>query len=116
MPGEVGTVWIAGRLDRRMMATHQFVVSDLSEKRFPLFGPMPARPPMIRIDQRAPVSNAGPTGSARRSSGASFSLPTQDSATASRSSGVGAAGPLDTLLAVQAQEDSQDRKRRRGSP
>jgi hypothetical protein len=67
---------------------------------------------MIRIDQRAPVSNAGPASSARRSSGAAFTLPTQDSATATRSSGVSAAGPLDTLLAVQAQEDSQDRKRR----
>lgn len=35
-----------------------------------------------------------------------------ESTTATRSSGVSAAGPLDTLLAVQAQEDSQDRKRR----
>lgn len=59
---------------------------------------------MIRIDQRAPVSNAGPASSARRSSGAAFTLPTQGSATATRSSGVSAAGPLDTLLAVQAQE------------
>ncbi|WP_293798267.1 flagellar assembly protein FliX [uncultured Bosea sp.] len=67
---------------------------------------------MIRIDQRAPISNAGPASSARRSSGAAFTLPTQESTTATRNSGVSAAGPLDTLLAVQAQEDSQDRKRR----
>lgn len=67
---------------------------------------------MIRIDQRAPVSNAGPASSARRSSGASFTLPTQDSGSASRSAGVGATGPLDMLLTVQAQEDSQERKRR----
>ena len=70
---------------------------------------------MIRIDQRAPVSNAGPASSARRSSGAAFSLPTQDStesASTARSAGVGAAGPLDMLLAVQEQGDQQERKRR----
>lgn len=70
---------------------------------------------MIRIDQRAPVSNAGPASSARRSSGAAFTLPTQDatdSASTTRSAGVGAAGPLDMLLAVQEQGDQQERKRR----
>lgn len=67
---------------------------------------------MIRIDQRAPVSNAGAAGSARRSSGASFSLPAPDSGASSRSGGVGATGPLDMLLTVQAQEDPQERKRR----
>ncbi len=67
---------------------------------------------MIKIDQRAPVSNAGPASSARRSSGAAFTLPTQDSATATRSAGVAAAGPLDMLLAVQEQGDQQERKRR----
>lgn len=70
---------------------------------------------MIKIDQRAPVSNAGPASSARRSSGAAFSLPTQessDSASTTRSAGVGASGPLDMLLAVQEQGDQQERKRR----
>ena len=68
---------------------------------------------MIRIDQRAPVSGAGPASSARRASGASFALPTAESETPTRSAGVAAAGPLDTLLAVQADEDQQDLARRR---
>ncbi|MGF7052369.1 hypothetical protein GGC47_001534 [Bosea sp. OAE752] len=67
---------------------------------------------MIRIDQRAPVSNAGSAGSARRTGGASFTLPTSDSEAPARSAGVAAAGPLDMLLAVQADEDQQERKRR----
>lgn len=67
---------------------------------------------MIRIDQRAPVSNAGPAGSARRAGGAAFTLPGKDSATATRSAGVSASGPLDTLLAVQAYEEPQERKKR----
>lgn len=67
---------------------------------------------MIRIDQRAPVSGAGPASPARRASGASFALPTAESETPTRSAGVAAAGPLDTLLAVQADEDQQERKRR----
>ena len=67
---------------------------------------------MIRIDQRAPVSNAGPAGSARRAGGAAFTLPGKESATATRSAGVSASGPLDTLLAVQAYEEPQERKKR----
>ena len=67
---------------------------------------------MIRIDQRAPISNAGPAGSARRAGGAAFTLPGKDSATATRSAGVSASGPLDTLLAVQAYEEPQERKKR----
>lgn len=67
---------------------------------------------MIRIDQRAPVSNAGPAGSARRAGGAAFTLPTKDGAAAARSAGVSASGPLDTLLAVQAYEEPQERKKR----
>jgi hypothetical protein len=67
---------------------------------------------MIRIDPRAPVPNAGPASSARRSGGSAFTLPPQDAASAPRAGGIGAAGPLDTLLAVQAQEDPQERKRR----
>lgn len=67
---------------------------------------------MIRIDQRAPVSGAGPASSARRTGGASFALPATESEAPARSAGVAAAGPLDTLLAVQAEEDQQERKRR----
>lgn len=67
---------------------------------------------MIRIDQRAPISNAGPAGSARRAGGAAFTLPGKDSATATRSAGVSASGPLDTLLAVQAYEEPHERKKR----
>ncbi len=67
---------------------------------------------MIRIDQRAPISNAGPAGSARRAGGAAFTLPGKESATATRSAGVSAAGPLDTLLAVQAYEEPHERKKR----
>lgn len=67
---------------------------------------------MIRIDQRAPVSNAGPAGSARRAGGAAFTLPAKESATATRSAGVSASGPLDTLLAVQAYEEPAERKKR----
>jgi hypothetical protein len=69
---------------------------------------------MIRIDQRAPVSNAGPAGSARRAGGSAFTLPTKEGegAAATRSAGVGASGPLDTLLAVQAYEEPQERKKR----
>ena len=67
---------------------------------------------MIRIDQRAPISNASPAGSARRSGGAAFTLPTKEGATATRSAGVGASGPLDTLLAVQAYEEPEERKKR----
>lgn len=67
---------------------------------------------MIRIDQRAPVSNVGPTSSARRTGGASFTLPASESEAPARSAGVAAAGPLDTLLAVQADEDPQERKRK----
>jgi hypothetical protein len=67
---------------------------------------------MIRIDQRAPISNAGPAGSARRSGGAAFTLPTKEGETAARSAGVSASGPLDTLLAVQAYEEPHERKKR----
>ena len=67
---------------------------------------------MIRIDQRAPVSNAGPAGSARRAGSATFTLPTKDSAASGRSASVSASGPLDTLLAVQAYEEPAERKKR----
>ncbi len=67
---------------------------------------------MIRIDQRAPLSNVGPAGTARRSGGAAFTLPTKEGAASSRSAGIAASGPLDTLLAVQAYEEPAERKKR----
>ena len=67
---------------------------------------------MIRIDQRAPVSSTGAAGSTRRTGSTSFALPTADSEAPARGAGVAAAGPLDGLLAVQADEDQQERKRR----
>lgn len=68
---------------------------------------------MIRIDQRAPVSGVSPSSGARRTGGAAFSLPGKETATAARGgAGVSAAGPLDTLLAVQAYEEPGERKRR----
>lgn len=67
---------------------------------------------MIRIDQRAPVSNAGPAGAARRSGGAAFTLQNTSSASGPRSAGVASAGPLEALLAVQAYEEPGERKRR----
>ena len=67
---------------------------------------------MIRIDQRAPVSNTGQAGGPRRSSGTGFSLPSESASTSARAGGVASAGPLDMLLAVQAEEDATERKRR----
>ena len=67
---------------------------------------------MIRIDQRAPVTGAGPANQARRGSGAAFTLPGKGSAAPARGASVSAAGPLDTLLAVQAHEEPQERKKR----
>ena len=67
---------------------------------------------MIRIDQRAPVSNASAAGAARRPGGAGFTLPTKEAASGTRSASVSSAGPLDTLLAVQAYEEPGERKRR----
>ncbi|AMJ63585.1 hypothetical protein AXW83_09735 [Bosea sp. PAMC 26642] len=66
----------------------------------------------MRIDQRAPVTGTGPANPARRSGGAAFTLPGKDSAAAARGAGVSSAGPLDTLLAVQAHEEPQERKKR----
>ncbi|WP_353186586.1 flagellar assembly protein FliX [Bosea sp. (in: a-proteobacteria)] len=66
----------------------------------------------MRIDQRAPVAGASPASPAKRSGASSFTLPAPESEAPARSAGPAAAGPLDTLLAVQAQEDQQERKRR----
>jgi hypothetical protein len=67
---------------------------------------------MIRIDQRAPVTNAGASNSARRSGSAAFTLPTKESGSSARGGAVSSAGPLDTLLAVQAYEEPHERKKR----
>jgi len=67
---------------------------------------------MIRIDQRAPITNAGAAGPARRAGSAGFTLPGKESAASARGAGVSASGPLDTLLAVQAYEEPQERKKR----
>lgn len=67
---------------------------------------------MIRIDQRAPVSSSAPATQARRTGGAAFTLPGKQSAAAAQTRAVSVAGPLDTLLAVQAYEEPQERKKR----
>lgn len=69
---------------------------------------------MIRIDQRAPVIGTGAGNAARRTGGAAFTLPgkTSSSTGAGASQSLGAAGPLDTLIALQAGEEPGERKRR----
>jgi hypothetical protein len=67
---------------------------------------------MIRIDQRAPITNAGAAGGTRRTGGAAFTLPTKETGSKPGATGVSAAGPLDSLLALQASEDEGERKRR----
>ncbi|PZN93353.1 MAG: flagellar assembly protein fliX [Hyphomicrobiales bacterium] len=67
----------------------------------------------MRIDQRGPISSVAPAGSARRAGGAAFTLPGKEGATsAGGSAAVSTSGPLDTLLAVQAYEEPQERKKR----
>ena len=67
---------------------------------------------MIRIDARSPVTVTGPAAGPRRSSGAGFSLPSQGATTEARTASVASAGALDGLLALQAEEDTQERRRR----
>lgn len=67
---------------------------------------------MIRIDPRTPVIGAGSASQTRRASASSFSLPGRESATATQGSTVSNAGSLDLLLAVQAEGDAQERKKR----
>lgn len=67
---------------------------------------------MIRIDQRAPIVSTGSAGHARRAGGSTFTLPTKDAPSASRSAGVATTGPLDTLLALQAGEEPLERRKR----
>lgn len=67
---------------------------------------------MIRIDPRTPVIGAGSASQTRRAGAASFSLPGRESATATQGSTVSNAGSLDLLLAVQAEGDAQERKKR----
>lgn len=66
---------------------------------------------MIRIDPRTPIAAASQAGQARPA-GAAFELPKKTSAAPARSASLHAAAPLDTLLAVQAQEDPGERKKR----
>lgn len=67
---------------------------------------------MIRIDQRSPVSSTSPARRSGATSGSTFSLPARENAAAAQGGTVGHAGSLDGLLAVQAEEDGQERKRR----
>lgn len=67
---------------------------------------------MIRIDQRAPVTNTGPANTARRAGGAAFTLPTKQAATPARGQAVATTSGLDTLIAVQAYEEPHERKKR----
>lgn len=67
---------------------------------------------MIRIDQRAPITNAGPTGGTRRAGGAAFTLPTKETESRPGATAATSAAPLDSLLALQASEDDSERKRR----
>ncbi len=67
---------------------------------------------MIRIDQRAPVSSTGPVSGTRRANGAAFTLPSKPGSASGQARSVSSAGPLDTLIAVQAHEEPQERKKR----
>jgi hypothetical protein len=67
---------------------------------------------MIRIDQRAPVTNAGSANNARRSGGTAFTLPTKETATSARGQAVNSTSGLETLIAVQAYEEPLERKKR----
>jgi len=67
---------------------------------------------MIRIDQRAGITQTGAASRGKAASGTSFSLPTRESATPAQASSVSHAGALDGLLLVQAEEDGQERRRR----
>ncbi|KFC67134.1 putative flagellar assembly protein [Bosea sp. LC85] len=67
---------------------------------------------MIRIDPRTPVIGAGSASQTRRAGASSFSLPGRESATATQGSTVNNTGSLDLLLAVQAEGDAQERKKR----
>lgn len=67
---------------------------------------------MIRIDQRTPVAGAGSASQSKRASASSFTLPGRESASAARGAAVSTAGPLDTLLAVQAEGETHERRKR----
>ncbi len=69
---------------------------------------------MIRIDQRAPVIGTGSANGARRTGGAAFTLPakTSSSTGAGASHAVGSTGALDSLIALQVDEETGERKRR----
>lgn len=67
---------------------------------------------MIRIDQRPAIAPTGGTSRGTGSTGSTFRLPAREGATATQTSSVSHAMPMDGLLAVQAEEDGQQRRRR----
>lgn len=67
---------------------------------------------MIRIDQRAAIASTGAASRGKTTSGAAFRLPARETATTAQGAAVSHAGSLDGLLAVQAEEDGQERRRR----
>ncbi len=67
---------------------------------------------MIRIDQRAPVTGAGSASAGRRAGATAFTLPAKGAASPASGGAVSAAGPLDMLLALQAEGDVLERKKR----
>jgi hypothetical protein len=72
----------------------------------------PCESVMIRIDQRAAVTSTSSTSRGRATTGAAFRLPARETGTAAQGAAVSHAGSLDGLLAVQAEEDGQERRRR----
>lgn len=67
---------------------------------------------MIRIDQRAAITPTSSTTRGRPATGAAFRLPGREATTTAQGAAVSHAGALDGLLAVQAEEDGQERRRR----
>lgn len=68
---------------------------------------------MIRIDNRPPVAGAPTTTAARQASGKAFTLPSTTAKSETQRTGAATASvPLDTLVALQANEDATERKKR----
>lgn len=67
---------------------------------------------MIRIDPRLTLQATSPTARSGNAGGTAFKLPGREGAKAAQASALGHAGPLDGLLAVQAEEDGQQQRRR----
>ncbi|WP_291675927.1 flagellar assembly protein FliX [Bosea sp. (in: a-proteobacteria)] len=84
----------------------------VGQRQFSAFSGRPCESVMIRIDQRSPISSTTSTSRSGTTGGSSFRLPARESAGAAQGAAVSHAGSLDGLLAVQAEEDGQERKRR----